>query len=91
MVGERLWRRGVWWLGLVGREYLRLDLHLLVDDLLHGSHEDVDHDELAMEAALHLGEEHPFKSQIQSFPVQEVFQRIVEYLKQVLRLSWGSF
>ena len=46
MVGERLWRRGVWWLGLVGREYLRLDLYLLVNDLLHGPHEDVDHDEL---------------------------------------------
>ena len=80
LLGMRLRGHAVQWFLLIRCEHLSLELDLFVDDLLHDSDKDVDHDELSVPACLYLEKEKPLESQVEALSVEELLQRTdIEY------------
>ena len=62
--------------GLVWGEDLCFQFELLVDDSLHGTHQNVDHYDLSGEITANFQKEKPLKTEVQAFSVHQVLQRL---------------
>ena len=61
---------------LVWGEDLCFQFELLVDDSLHGTHQNVDHYDLSGEITANFQKEKPLKTEVQAFSVHQVLQRL---------------